>query len=733
MAIPISNESPQFEPQSADLGANIHQETGMMVSKAFDELGKAGITGAKLISNNILLGQMNTYQAQVDKAKLNIATNPSISNIDTQTKIVDNATKVSQSIPLLGKDKYVLGAALEKTQSAFDIAAARAKNKMANKGQDIAFRLSYPQTLQQIHSFAAQGDLKAAHDLAQKLNTQVVGLVATGAVPPSIQLRIQKEAEATLNRANDIFSRGPSTSKDPVRAAYDGNFAFGDAGDTENRQKMATQFKYDATMEGMDLVSAKQEAVQGIFPSGYLTDPGIKQSNYDHVWGYYQGATYANAHVATGLSYPLLQAEQKNLNTNKLILTPQEEGVRDALSLVDKQIKNNYFAYYTSQTNGGKKALTDYNAQAMAIKNSNIPLAAKQQQMLEADRKFRQGAVVYGQTMKIPPEYIHPFAPDDPAVIATQSSFLAGQNVTQGVNVLRNKTPSTPYLVNSLASPTQQETAHLVSIAPENDGAKLVLQANQNLIPGTSLTALDKDGNPYAAKKLSAALSAQPNVSKYLNFVASLPNGAERLSAVQKTLHNSLKYCLSLNATNTLNNCTQYINNNIVPKESAYLTDSVEGANYTFLPDELHMPLSSGDAKAVAAYVANEGYKSIKNLTGLKDDSIDDRAKLEARKMTNPLQIGNTPDGQLIAFNKQTGAIAFQTTLTPDLMTSARLLYAQQLKAQEEKRAKVLNVQGLNVSSGLSFKDKTWDAFGLTEKLDAQHQQFLFSNNKENK
>ncbi len=724
MAIQLSNEQPQFEPQSSDLGANIHAETGEMLSKAFDQLGKAGIKGGELLSNNTLLSQMNTYQAGVDSAKLSVATDPSISNIEKQQAIVDNMSKVTRETPLLGKDKAILTNALEKTQSTFDLAAAKAKFKMGNKAQSLDFKLEYPDTLKQIHSYAAQGDLKTAQDLAQKLNVRVIGLTATGAVPPSLQLRIQKEVNDTLTRGNQLFSAGPSLAKDPVKAAFDQGYGFGDQDSNDYRQKMSTQFQYDSAIDGQNLVQAKQEAMQGILPTGYLADTQhVNDAKYQHMLGYYQGASYAKAHVSTGLSYDVQQKELENLNSNKMLLTPQEEGIRDHLAWTNQQIKNDYYGYYTNQTNAGRNALDEYNSQAVTIKDSNLSPAVKQQQMALADQQFRLGIITYGQTMKIPPEYIRPFAQDDPSVMAIQTGFSPGQDVTAALQVLRNKTPATPYLSNSLASPTQQESAHLVSLAPEDDGAELVMLANQNLQKGTSIDARDSKGKIISNNELISTLTGQPNVNKYLNFVSALPNGATRISSINKTLLNSMKSCMANNSNNDQNACAKYVNTKIMPSFDSYLTDSVEGASYSFLKNELHMPISDSDAKAIASYAAEKGYESIKNLTGIKENSIQENGKLEAQKMVNPLQISNTPDGLIVAFNKQTGDIAYKSILTPSLVTAARMAYADKQTKLDTQRAKLMNIQGLD--GNFSFRDKSWKAFGLTEKIHEYHDKLL--------
>lgn len=678
MAIPLSPLSTPLQPQKVESGAAGIEAAGQMVSGALNDIGTAATQGAQIVSTNRTLTQINAFKKQVGDAQQSIVANPSSGNIQTQQQIVDNAASDSVNVPVLRKDRQLLQKNVQADQQTFGMQAARLTIQTNRREQALNFQQTLPDTLSQIHELAAAGNSDLASKNGQALIENTQNLIDTGVLPASSIRRVQLAVDTINKRAQYLSQNGTKVASDPVSTSIQQSIGMGFNAGPSIGQKTSAAIKVASQQNAQNLQQAKQQALNGVPPTWYITNPSVNEANAIHAATYFTGASVARGQVMAGLSYGQLQSELANLNSPHSILSGQDEGTRDLLAKTEGQIKNNYFAYYTGSTNHGSDALNHYNQTLTALQQSGVLSPAdKQQEAMQAEQQFNNGMIAYGNAMGIPAQYIKPIAPNSPTLQQISQAFSAGQDVSSAVATLRGVGRIEPYLSNSLATPNQQETAHLAALSPQPQGGIMVMQANQAgvAIP-QALNPKSKGGlQPYTDTQLTGQLLSNSGVQRYLNFVTNIPNGILRKAPIQKALLQTLKYCLATPG-NEASQCINHISQNVLPQSSDYQSGTVGNqGTYDFLTKELPQPISSGDAKAVAHYTLARGYENMvqNNILSSKGklSEAQAQAQVNSQLLNNSLAVTNGPDGSLVVFNKQTGSVVHSEPLTPALVQNA--------------------------------------------------------------
>ena len=711
MVIRTSKNITPLQPQGVDLGASQDLQTAKIETETSQDFSKGFLKVEDAVGNSVSSSQASDFNDQVNKARESIYVNPSSGNIKAQQDLVNRASEISKGIDLPPRYKRRLLANVQTSQDAFNLEAARKMHANNNRELYTNFQEGLKGKINLIHEAAANGNFDLAQKNAEALNNEAQTLIATGALPVTSGDRVSELTKSIVSRGTNVFNTGKKVTDDPTKVAFENNYAFGNYNHNATQQKDSVEFRYNAVLNGQNIADAKRLALQGTLPTGYLTNPQVSEANANHIISYYQGAVYAKSHINTGLSYSSLQTELNNLTHKKVFITPEEEGVRDYLSNSLNKIKTNYYDYYTHQTNAGKEALLNYNDALTNISQSKILSPQnKIEKAREAEISFRNGVIGYGQAMNIPPQYIHPYSNSDPHVQTIQQSFLPGQSVQDAIVAIKQSGIRAPYVANSLATSTQQETAHLVALSPSQQGSTLIIEANKHHIEGSFAKIVDPSTDkPISDTSLLINLYGNEAVKRYLQHVQMLPGGTERLGSVQKSLLNGMKYCLVSNPANKAEDCANHLGREVVPPRGSYLTGTARGSNYSFLTSELHQPLSTSDANSIVNYLTIKTKGIILNLLTQNGKGDKLHSYLSSQQVINPFEITNGPDGQIIVYNRQTNSVLYHTPLTSQLINLARKDKVRELK---EVKKVFLNVPDASAGMGA-----LWNIIGKKDNL----------------
>lgn len=681
MNIPLPGEAGTFEPQDAgDLGASNIQKGSEMAASGFEQAGNTMYSQAKFLSRTMMIQQQANFSQAANDARTAILIDPSDANVKSQQAALDGMKTTSDGVTLMSRDQAILTRNMNSSEKSFNFQADATLARNNNRQLQLSFEQNLPSSIQDIHNELINGTQvpeKPASDLAQSLIDQANDLQARGIISPTEATRTRGLVNTAVQRAAAISQNPSGFTSDPMSIAHEQSLGFMQDTQGTNPQNPSSQMATSLLSNAMNENDAKADAIGGKFPMDYyLSASDAQASNIQQVYG---GASQAHAAIVTGLHYDVMQSQLSQLNKMKG-LSGMQDGYKAVLSNTANNIKNNYFDYFTAQTNEGKNALQTLNNNLSDYKNSAILSDdAKQRLSNQAQQQFTNQSIAYAHAHGIPTQYVKPFSPNDPSYQAVLGGFNPQGDTSSALQVLHSGNVKVPYMINAIPSGTQQEAAQLSALSGDVGLSTMMLNANQNVAAGT--TPLKLTDNSSGKMKVindddiaTALAGGSSGYSDYVNHVSNIPGGTDRMGSIQTSVTNAVKYCMASNPNNGLDKCVQTVNG-IFPGSDDYQKGNVTGStNYNFLKPQFSIPVSDTQAEGLANLV----YDKVQNnfIAQAKSANISDyQRKLNLQNSLNGVVITNTPAHTVIAYNPNTGKTLMEMPVNSDTLVLAQHQY----------------------------------------------------------
>jgi hypothetical protein len=666
--IPDSNLPTPLDPQAVASGSDALESAASEISQGTQGIAQGGVDAIKSYSVNLLNNQLLNYQQTINKARNSVIQDPSPTNVDAQTKLVDNVSQQSINMPgLLPSERRMMNTTVNSLGYRFSSLADRGAIKYTNRQNASSWLTSYPAAIKAIAVNATDPSVSSEQH-QQAIDDQVnnaKNLLSQGAITPQQYSKFTAQINLVADNHNYVAQNGINNHVDNNIQA-----ALGLTGTTQSQPNPTVQAGQQQMQSFLGVQSVKQSLLSSTDTSSVMTQatasPNISTKDIMYIGQWNQGVQQVKAQDT---SWSALNFIKTNLGGGNKILTAAQEGQRDMANYQLNQIKTDFWGWYTNENPIGKQALLDHNQDLQNIQgNAVLTPEAKYEQMMQTQQAFDQHVISYAKVQGIPDQYVNLLNPQSNDYKTITQSFVAGNDPMLGVNTLKKYGTLYPYYLHSLPL-TQQAMYSLALNSPAKDPSLLILGNQQGY---GDVKGVDAD---ESSQKIQKALMAEDAVTDYLKMT---PAGM-----IQPTISGLIKAVkfAGIGAKISTQEAVSHVVS-LLPNE--YLTGSTQydaypTSDYTFMPSQFGQHMSDSDAYTVASYVKNQAYQNMINQfshPSRGNTPSEKEVKNYAQALqdgSTPLTITNKPDGSVIAQDKYTGRVWYSSIYHDGLVRAAQL------------------------------------------------------------